>query len=391
MAASGEPARNIRVGVIGGGQLAWMMAAAAEYLGIDLWVQTPKPDDPAVAIAAQTLLAPITDIATTARLAKQCDVITFENEFIDLAGLRSLSLDCFYPQLDCLAPLLDKYDQRQYCQKIGLPTPPFVALDGKADLPELAARIAAVGLPLVLKTRRHGYDGQGTFILKDADAVASTWQQLGYPPVMLEAFVPFEQELAVMAARSRSGEVRVYPVVETQQVNQVCQRVIAPAAVTVTVAQQVEQIATRLLSTLGVVGLFGIELFLTAEQQVLINEIAPRTHNSGHYTLDACETSQFEQQLRAVCGLPLGSVEMTWAEAVMVNLLGYETATGDYAEQRSAIAALPNAHVYWYGKTQSRPGRKLGHVTLVTDRAQPRTDIDALIQRVESLWYPTPA
>ena len=336
-----------RIGVIGGGQLAWMMSAGAKTLGLELWVQTPSQSDPAAAIAQQTILGQVADATVTAELATRCDVITFENEFIDLPALRELEKDgtLFYPQLDCLAPLLDKYDQRQYCDRINLPSPPFTTLHSKADLPQLTDKVNAVGLPLALKTRRHGYDGQGTSILHTQAEVESTWKRLGYQPVLLEAFVDFKKELAVMVARSQSGELAVYPVVETEQIEQVCRRVIAPARVSESVAQEVKRIATQLMSSLGVVGIFGIELFLTADGQVLINEIAPRTHNSGHYTLDACETSQFEQQLRAVSGRSLGPVAMTNSGAVMVNLLGTENTpegeTSEYLERRQCDRSSP--------------------------------------------------
>ncbi|MBT9311477.1 5-(carboxyamino)imidazole ribonucleotide synthase [Leptothoe kymatousa] len=384
----GQTAQNI--GIIGGGQLAWMMGPAAKKLGLRLIIQTPHPSDPAVAIADGLELGAVADATITAALAKQCNVISFENEFIDLPALQKLAQQGtgFYPQLRCLAPLLDKYDQRRYCQQLGLPSPRFTTLESEADLGQLDKRAASIGFPIALKTRRHGYDGQGTFILKSLEQVKTTWAQLTYQPVLLEAFVPFERELAVMVARSQDGKVAVYPVVESQQINQVCRRVIAPAAVGEAVVQQVNHIATQLVTKLDVVGIFGIELFLTADGQVLINEIAPRTHNSGHYTLDACFTSQFEQQLRAVSGLPLGSADMKCAQAVMINLLGFETATSDYQEHQNSLAALANAHLYWYGKQESRPGRKLGHITLTLDRIHSRDELNQLINQVESHWYP---
>ncbi len=401
-----------RVGVVGGGQLAWMMADGAKNLGLELIVQTPSRTDPACAIAHKTLLGPVADATITAELATYCDVITFENEFIDLPALRELEASqlevtgkkgaVFHPQLDCLAPLLDKYDQRQYCDRINLPSPAFATLHSKADLPQLTERVHAVGLPLALKTRRHGYDGQGTFILKTREEVATTWQRLSYQPVLLEAFVEFEKELAVMVARSRLGEVAVYPIVETEQIEQVCRRVIAPARISPQVNETVRAIATQLVNSLSAVGLFGIELFLTTDGQVLINEVAPRSHNSGHYTLDACVTSQFEQQLRAVSGRPLGSVALTSPGAIMVNLLGTEDTpagqTSEYRDKRQVIAALPNAYLYWYGKTRSRIGRKLGHVTVLTetttlnaapDTVATDTAIAEIIQNIESLWYGT--
>ena len=379
-----------KIGIIGGGQLAWMMAAGAKRLGLSLHIQTPNPSDPAVTIADHVVFGAVADADATAVLAQQCDVISFENEFIDLPALQQLERQGiqFYPQLGCLAPLLDKYDQRLYCQRLGLPSPQFVTLNSEADLPQLPTSIATVGLPLALKTRRHGYDGQGTFILNDVDSIQTTWAQLGYQPILLEAFVPFERELAVMAARSQLGEIVLYPVAESQQIDQVCRRVIAPANVSESVAQQVEHIATTLLGQLSVVGIFGIELFLTADDRVLVNEIAPRTHNSGHYTLDACMTSQFEQQLRAVCGLSLGSPQLKCSQALMINLLGFESSTSDYRDRRAALAALPNAHVYWYGKGEARPGRKLGHVTMTCDRIHTHDELKQLIHQIEALWYP---
>jgi 5-(carboxyamino)imidazole ribonucleotide synthase len=382
-----------RVGVIGGGQLAWMMAAGAQALNIELCVQTPNADDPACAIAASTFLGDVADATVTAEMAQHCDVITFENEFIDLPALRQLEAAGikFYPQLDCLAPLLDKYEQRQYCGAINLPSPCYAALHSQADLSHLKENVEIVGLPLVLKTRRHGYDGQGTFVLNTLEEVSETWQRLGYQPVLLEAFVAFEKELAVMVARAQSGEVAVYPVVETQQIDQVCRRVMVPAPISEQVTNEIKAMATHLVNSLGIVGILGIELFLTHSGEVLINEIAPRTHNSGHYTLDACETSQFEQQLRAVCGLPLGSTALKRPGAVMINLLGTElstkNATSDYADQRAALSQIPDTHLYWYEKKQSRAGRKMGHVSVLLNTPPDAAAVAKTITTVESLWY----
>jgi 5-(carboxyamino)imidazole ribonucleotide synthase len=180
--------------------------------------------------------------------------------------------------------------------------------------------------------------------------------------------------------------VVVYPVVETQQEEQVCRRVIVPAQVSAEVVAQVNAIARTLLNSLQVVGIFGLELFLTRDGKVLVNEVSPRTHNSGHYTLDASETSQFEQQLRAVTGLPLGSPVLKCNGAVMVNLLGYEYSQNDYLEKRQKIASLPRTFVHWYGKSESRPGRKLAHVTVLLD-TQKQSEAEAIAQKIESLWY----
>ncbi len=394
--ASPAPAPNLptsthikRVGVIGGGQLAWMMARAAKSLGIELVVQTPEATDPAVAIAAETILAALEDTAATAQLAARCDVITFENEFVDLESLTQLAQQgaCFRPSLETLTPLLDKYHQRCYLQRLGLPVPRFASFNF-----ELSPASQGFQFPLVLKTRRQGYDGQGTFIVRNQTELESVWQRLGAKAqtltdaFLIEEFIPFERELAIIAARSSRGELATYPVVETQQEEQICRRVIVPADLSPGVETEIAAIAHTLLENLQVVGVFGIELFLTPEGRVLVNEIAPRTHNSGHFSLDACETSQFEQHLRAVCDLPLGNPALRSRAAVMVNLLGFEQAQSSYLTQRERLAALPGASVHWYGKTKTYPARKLGHVTVLLE-SQHRTEILRVAERIEAIWY----
>ncbi|HTL89565.1 MAG TPA: 5-(carboxyamino)imidazole ribonucleotide synthase [Leptolyngbya sp.] len=368
-----------RVGVIGGGQLAWMMADAAKKLGVELVVQTPSSDDPAASIAQETILAAINDAEATRKLSDRVNVITFENEFVDLKALAQIETACFRPSLSALKPLLDKYDQRCFLKSNHLPTPEFWTL----------ADQRSIAFPIVIKTRRLGYDGQGTFVIWNQTDWESTIEKLQNIPIVIEEFIPFDRELAVMAARSTSGEIVVYPVVETQQKNQVCHRVIAPADVADSVRREISTIAHTILNQLEVIGIYGIEFFLTKDDRVLVNEIAPRTHNSGHYTIDACETSQFEQQLRAVSGLSLGSPDLNCAGALMVNLLGFEQAESEYLEQRAAIAQLPKTFVHWYGKSESRPGRKLGHVTVLFDTASDiQQQASNLANTIEAIWYP---
>lgn len=377
-----------RIGVIGGGQLAWMIALEAKKLGIDLVVQTPNRTDPAGQAAAAVVAAAVDDPEGTRILAERCAVITFENEFVNLAALERLSHQGahFLPALAALEPLLNKYTQRQFLERHGLPNPPYALLDKSILAADVTAKAEALGFPLVMKTCRLGYDGQGTFMISSPQDLQGRWHHLDHQPVLLEAFIPFEKELAVMVARSVAGEIAVYPVVETQQVNQVCRRVMAPAAIAETVRQTIQDLARLFIERLQFVGVLGIEFFLGPGETVLINEVAPRTHNSGHYTLDACRTSQFAQQLRAVAGNSLGSVEMTCDRALMVNLLGFESAHHDYCQQREHLAAIPGAQVYWYGKSVSRPGRKLGHVTVCLQAGQ---DWRAIAQQVESRWYPS--
>ncbi|OWY67498.1 5-(carboxyamino)imidazole ribonucleotide synthase [cyanobacterium TDX16] len=380
-----------RVGVIGGGQLAWMMVDGAKKLGIELVVQTPNKSDPAVAIATETIIAAIDDAEATKALAEDCEIVTFENEFVNLTALSTLVEQgaCFRPGLDVLSHILDKYEQRCYLQQIGLPVPKFVALEGSDVGAHSYAPLQK--FPVVLKARRHGYDGQGTFIIKDAETLQEKLSASQHPEkqsqYLLEEFIPFDRELAVIAARSVTGEIAIYPIVETQQQEQVCRRVFAPADLSAELVRDIEAIARTFLESLQAVGIFGIELFLTSEGKVLVNEIAPRTHNSGHFTLDACEVSQFEQHLRAICGFPLGNPTLHSAGALMVNLLGYETSSRrDYLAQRQQIAQIPQAYLRWYGKTASRPGRKLGHVTVLLDDRN-RHAAEAIAQQIESIWY----
>lgn len=380
-----HPSTIQRVGIIGGGQLAWMMGPAAKKLGLKLVVQTPSESDPAVAIAHSTLLADVANVAATQSLAAQCDVITFENEFIDCQGLQTLADGgtIFRPGLDVLGLVLDKRHQREFFGRIGLPNPRYGFLNGDETEVELTAKGENIGFPLVMKTRRLGYDGYGTSVVSDAIQLTATWDKFKQAPVLLEEFVPFKQELAVMVARSAQGDIAVYPTVETQQVDQICRRVLAPARVSPAVAATMESIARALVEQLQLVGIVGIECFLTHDDRVLINEIAPRPHNSGHYSLDACETSQFEQQLRAVGDRPLTPTRLICPQAIMVNLLGLDASEESHHQKLVALRQLPQATLYWYTKG-IRPGRKLGHITQCLDG---EADPIAAAAAIETIWY----
>jgi 5-(carboxyamino)imidazole ribonucleotide synthase len=369
-----------RIGVIGGGQLAWMMAIAAKELGIELVIQTPQITDVAVELSVETVFGNVDDVAVTKILATKCEAITFENEFVDLEGLSKLDA-VFLPPLKALAPLLDKYTQRCYLRDLGLPVPNFAVL-AQPELPP------GFEFPIVIKARRNGYDGQGTFIVIDQPGLTELYHHYPDTPFLLEEFVPFDRELAIIAARSSQGDIVTYPMLETQQEDQVCRRVFTVDDLPEVIVETCSLIASKLLISLDAIGVFGIELFATSDGRVFVNEIAPRTHNSGHLTIEACATSQFSQLIRAVAGLPLGSTELTCGGAVMVNLLGYEDSQSDYLAKRQQISEIPNAHVHWYGK-QSRHGRKLGHVTLLIDLGVEhiRSQMETLAKQVENIWY----
>ncbi|MCM1981514.1 5-(carboxyamino)imidazole ribonucleotide synthase [Lyngbya confervoides] len=381
------------IGIIGGGQLAMMMGEASLELGVQVWMQTPRRTDPALqAMEArdrppQAVLAPVNDAQATAQLAQQCGVITFENEFVDLPALLRLEQSgvCFRPPLSALALVLDKFEQRSQLAKMGLPVPKFAALTPRDRPQDLG-----FDYPIVIKARRHGYDGQGTHIIQTPDALALFWEQTRASDTgfMVEAFVPFERELAIIAARSLIGEVALYPLIETCQVDQICRWAMAPVPLPPPVHHQANALARILLEQMQYIGVLGLELFLTASGTLLVNEVAPRTHNSGHLTIEGCVTSQFSQHLKAVSGQPLGSGDLKVPGVVMVNLLGFENQVAHYQDKRQQLSQYPRAHVHWYGKQESRVGRKLGHVTVVLDQGSDRSQAMETARAIEQLWYP---
>ncbi|AFY68603.1 phosphoribosylaminoimidazole carboxylase, ATPase subunit [Thalassoporum mexicanum PCC 7367] len=384
MKATDKPQLRQKIGVIGGGQLAWMMAIAAKKLKISVQVLAASDQDPAVSEAATAIIGAIDDPQSVKELAAISDVITFENEFVDLDLLETIPDAIFAPSLENLRLLVDKFSQRIHLQQLGIATPKFFAIEQETDLLEKAR---SLGFPVVLKARRHGYDGKGTAVAETEVELLSAWAEMGQVPAMLEEFVNFNRELAVMVARSATGDCVVYPVVETIQRNQVCHRVIAPAQIPMPIITQIRAIAQKLVNSLDAVGIFGIEFFLSRSGTISVNEVAPRTHNSGHYSIEACQTSQFTQLLRVVSNRKLGKVAMTTPVAAMMNLLGYETTDPDYAVQREKLAELSNAHVHWYGKPESRPGRKLGHITILADSYG---QLENVCKQAEAIWYGNP-
>jgi 5-(carboxyamino)imidazole ribonucleotide synthase len=355
-----------RIGILGGGQLAQMLAQAAVSFGMGVVVFEREADSPASRLTPHSVVGAWDDVAALERFASLAQLVTLENEFVDagvLARLESWGLPVF-PSSHTLGLIQDKLVQKRRLQQVGLPVAPFRAVDSPA---EVRAAAAAHDWPLLLKARRDGYDGRGNATLHGPDTLAAAWERLGGHAgrqLYVEAFVHFEAELALMVARARSGETRCYPVVATEQRNHICHRVLAPALIDPSLACSAAELARSAVEAVGGVGIFGVELFLT-QTGILINELAPRPHNSGHYTIEACATSQFENHLRAVLGLPLGSTAMRAPAAVMVNLLGSRSGPFSAGDQPpySAALSVPGAHLHLYGKRQLRPGRKLGHVT----------------------------
>ncbi len=353
-----------RLGIIGGGQLARMTAISAQQLGCEVVVLENNHHSPAAAFASRSVVGDWQTMEALLELASQVDMITLENEFVDAAHLAQLESagHTVLPNSRTMALVQDKFTQKKTLESAGLPIPKVRAT---ANQDELLAAIEEFGLPVVLKTRRNGYDGKGNATIRNLDEVDSAWQQLGGHrgnPLFVEEFCPFSAELAVIITRGRDGEAAIYPVVETVQENHICHLVRAPAQVSSEISARAADIARRAVESVNAVGSFGVEMFLTAGGEILINELAPRVHNSGHYTIEACACSQFENHIRAVLGLPLGSTRMVAPAAAMVNLLGTAPASGR-ANGFAEALAVPDAHVHLYGKALSEQGRKMGHVT----------------------------
>ncbi|NDG74000.1 MAG: 5-(carboxyamino)imidazole ribonucleotide synthase [Synechococcaceae bacterium WB8_1B_136] len=379
------------IGIVGGGQLAWMLAQAARRDGVPLHVQTPNAQDPAVELATSVVQAEVDDISATRELAQRCTAISFENEWLDLDGLAPLQAEGvqFVPSLEALRPLLSKRSQRELLQRLDLPSPRWMPLDQVVSTTEDPPTLPeGFSFPLMAKAASGGYDGKGTAVLRSPAELEALVQRVDPSTWILEEFVRFEQELALVAARDQQGEVVCFPLVQTHQHQQVCEWVLAPAEASHGLQQAARNIAASLLTSLNYVGVLSIEFF-HGPGGLMVNELAPRTHNSGHYTIEACSLSQFDQQLRVVVGDTAQEPALVVPGALMVNLLGLEGPDAGFTAQRQALEALPNAHLHWYGKTGASLGRKLGHVTVLlqqADGAARRQEAMQRLQEVRQIW-----
>ena len=342
------------IGILGGGQLGRMLALAAARLGFDVVVLTPEMQSCAVRVAARGIIADYDDPVALESLARAADVVTFEFENVPAAvveQLKAFGVEVA-PNQRSLAIAQDRVDEKIFLGGCGAPTVDFVAVDSAA---EVLAGLDRLGAPALLKTRRDGYDGRGqTWVESHADA-RDAFQRIGGAPAILEGRAAFRRELSVIAARGRDGEVVAYPPGENHHENGVLRRTRAPADVTPALNARIATIAARILTSLDYVGVMGVELFELDDGRLLVNEFAPRVHNTGHWTLDGCEVDQFEQHIRAIAGWPLGTVTPL-ALVEMENLLGAE------ADDWLRLAGEAEARVWLYGKGDARPGRKMGHV-----------------------------
>ena len=363
------PNRYLTVGILGGGQLALMLARAASQFGVRIRVLESGSECPAKRSALECVEGSWKDRKTLQQFASACDLITLENEFIDSDLLRALEEDghTVLPSSHTMRLVQDKLIQKQTLRAGGVPVVDFLPVENEA---EARAALAAFHCPAVLKRRTLGYDGTGNFTVSSETELMDGVQRLGgfEAGLYLERWCEFEKELAVIVTRGRDGKSVVYPVVETVQRNHVCSAVVVPAPVSDALAERVRQVGLSAVEALDGVGSFGVEFFLAKNGELLINEMAPRVHNSGHYTIEACDCSQFENHMRAVLGLPLGETKLR-SPAAMVNLLATQNANG-YPNGLSEAMNVSGACVHLYGKLTSKPGRKMGHVTaLAADTA----------------------
>ncbi len=423
-----DPSQPLRsIGIVGGGQLALMLAQAAADLGLELHVQTPDAGDPAVRLATTVVLAPLEDVRATRELAQRCGAISFENEWLPLDPLQPLAEAGirFLPGLHALQPLVSKRAQRQLLNDLNLPSPHWCPLEAALPPPPLAGtpeREATAAwdpssphplplppiplppaastsapaprlpegfqFPLMAKASQGGYDGRGTRQLANLAALQELLASVEASGWILEERVPFVRELALTACRDRDGNLACFPLMETHQHEHVCDWVIFPATVDHAVAAFGRNVAASLLTALNYVGVLTVEFFW-GPQGLQVNEVAPRTHNSAHLTIEAFRHSQFEQQLRVVSGLPLGPIVPRLGGALMVNLLGLQEGEDDHGSERRALAKLPGAHLHWYGKRGGGVGRKLGHLTLALegDSAEEREgQARRRLAEVRSIW-----
>lgn len=354
------------IGILGGGQLARMSTMAAKRMGFSVAILEKELNSPAGQLTHLEYKGWVNDNLIMKRFANASDVITLENEFVDyhkIEYLESLGKKVF-PSSKTISLIQDKLIQKQTLANNKIPVPAFVEAEHKNDYDNI---VKAIGVPFILKSRKMGYDGYGNAFVRNRKDFNAGFDKLTHrhSKLMAEELVDFKMELAVMVVRTKR-EIKCYPVVQTIQKNHICHTVIAPAKFSPALLKRAKEIAIESVLAVKGYGIFGVEMFYSRNGKVLVNEMAPRPHNSGHYTIEGCDTSQFENHIRAVLDLPLGSTEMVKPYAVMINLLGKRNGPGVISNYSKALTD-DNVHLHIYGKHTSRMGRKMGHITVIGD------------------------
>ena len=356
------------IGVLGGGQLGRMLSQAATRLGYRVHIFEPQANSPAGAVSHREVNAPYEDLVALSAFAKECDVVTYEFENIPAAPLKAIEgLTQLYPHWSVLETAQNRSREKNWLKRNGFAHARFVEVAVGGDV---AAGIREIGWPCVVKTADFGYDGKGQVKVRDESDIATAARAFVGQACVIEQWIDFSCEVSVVVARATTGETGVFPVAENIHTNHILDFSIVPARVAPDVIERTEKIGRQIADRIGLVGVMGVELFVTKTGDVLVNELAPRTHNSGHYTLDACATSQFEQQVRAICGLPLGDTRLV-SPVVMVNILGDAWAARGSGEAQTGVPdwqtllSDPAVRLHLYGKSDPRRGRKMGHFTVM--------------------------
>lgn len=362
------------IGIIGGGQLGRMMASAAKEAGFKIAVLEPVIDSPCGQIADIRIVANYDDEAALEELAEASDVITFEFENIDYEGLKRLTEKAYVPQgAELVRITQNRVTEKAAIVEAGCPVAPYIVAN---TYEELVAQIDTIGFPCIVKTARGGYDGKGQQLLKSKEDVPLAEELFTHSVCVAEGFVPFVKEISVIVQRNGYGETYCLPVGENIHVHHILHETIVPARISDETYKKAEQAASQIADYLQLVGTLAVEMFVLENGQIVINELAPRPHNSGHYSIEACNVSQFHQHIRAVCGWPLRKPKL-WAPSIMVNVLGQHV-----MPLSNSIVKYPDWSVHLYGKAEAKVNRKMGHVTIMTD------DLNKALQEIENsgIW-----
>lgn len=356
------------IGIVGGGQLGRMLTLAAKPLGFDVVVVDPGEHCPAEQVGARQIVAHLYDEKALRKLAADTDYITVEIEHLDAQTLAKIEKSgaAINPSSATIQLIQDKFAQKQFLAEKGVPLAPFAEITGADFARDVFERF---GGEMIIKTRHGAYDGRGNMVVRSEFDLAEALKRFEGKALYAEGLVDFERELAVMIARDMHGNVALYPIVQTIHERNICTEVLVPAPVSGAVMKKAEKVARQVAELLSGAGTFGIEMFLTRDGDVLVNEIAPRVHNSGHYTTEACRTSQFEQHVRAIAGLPLGNTSLVVPAAVMINILGERDGETE-VKGTPNVLAIPGASLHLYGKSPTKIDRKMGHITVTANTVE---------------------
>ena len=368
-----------KLGIIGGGQLGMMITEAAKKMPEQISkiiVLDPTENCPAAQEGAEQIVGDFKDKNAIIKLAEKSDIITYEIESGNTDVLKSVeNIVEIEPSPETLRIIQDKFLQKTFLKKNNIAVPEFVEI---TDISDLEEKLKRFGFPALLKARRDAYDGRGNFKINSSQEIKKAYDYFKNQKLMLEKFVPFKMEVSIIAARNTKGQIKTYPLVENIHEENILRQTIAPARVSETVSKKAEEIAITTMDVLNGAGVFGIEMFVTKNDEILINEIAPRVHNSGHHTLQSTETSQFEQHIRAILGLNLGNTKILHP-TIMYNVLGTKSFEGEY---KPITLSEPNTFLKMYGKKISKPMRKLGHFNLIGENKE---TIEQLLQKIEKI------